>query len=129
MLQTGDRKAEAWRGRAADQVGRCQLFKSSYKGEFSSSRYAEHKILRLGHYFVRQIAVTRRAWEQNIASPVYPRLSFAFSFFFPKLCQLLYSIGQTEIILFINISIDWALEAFALNKFVMSIKIQNAHTA
>lgn len=106
MLQTGHRKAEAWGvGHAAGQVGKCQLPQSSYKGELPSLHHAEHRVLRLGHYFVRQMAVTCRAWVQNTVSPVYPLDGILFLPVYPKLCWLLYSVGQTEIILFINFSI------------------------
>lgn len=87
MLQTGHRKAEAWGvGHAAGQVGKCQLPQSSYKGELPSLHHAEHKVLRLGHYFVRQMAVTCRAWVQNTVSPVYPLDGILFLPVYPKLC-------------------------------------------
>ena len=87
MLQTdtGKLRPGGW-GHAADQVGKRQLPQSSYKGELPSLHHAEHKVLRLGHYFVRQMAVTRTAWERNTVSPVHPQDRVLLLPVYPKLC-------------------------------------------
>ena len=101
---TGKLRPGGW-GHAANQAGKCQLPQSSYKGELPSLHHAEHKVLRLGHYFVRQMAVTCRAWERNTVSPVHPLDGVLLLSVYPKLCWLIYSVGQTEIVLFVNFSI------------------------
>ena len=82
---TGKLRPGGW-GHAADQVGKRQLPQSSYKGELPSLHHAEHKVLRLGHYFVRQMAVTRRAWERNTVSPVHPPDGVLLLLVYPRLC-------------------------------------------